>query len=233
MNLKTFENFVIGSPLQLTDQQLGSIGRLCNQQPASSDEALGGRAPVISDNIDGIGSIVVKPYARGGLMRFLLKRKYLKLGATRCRREFDLLQAVRNLGVNAPEPIAFAYRGRPLYRAWLITRQITQSITLARLASQDITRAQAVMPSVIKQISILIQNGIAHPDLHPGNVVVDNESRIFLVDFDKGYTFSGKKKKLYLRYLSRWQRAILRHQLPIVLYDMLQTGLSKCLKYLL
>jgi len=227
MNLITFENLVVGSALTLTDRQLTALSRLCDQQPGSPDGVLDGRTPVICDNIDGIGSIVVKSYARGGLMRFLLKRRYLKLGATRCQREFNLLQTVRNLGVNAPEPIAFAYRGRLLYRAWLITRQISQPITLARLATQDLSLAQAVMPSVNEQTSILIQNGIAHPDLHPGNVLVDGDTRIFLVDFDKGHSFSGDKKELYYRYLNRWQRAISKHQLPMVLYDMLQTGLSK------
>ena len=224
---KAFENYVFGSSLTLTELQLGTLGRLCDQQPKSSDEVLGGRIPVTSDKIDGIGSIVIKHYARGGLMRYLLKRRYLKLGAIRCQREFELLQTVRNLGINAPEPIAFAYRGRLFYRAWLITRQISQSITLARLATREITQAQAAMTSVLEQISILIQNGIVHPDLHPGNVVIDKETKIFLVDFDKGFLFLGNKNKLRNRYLSRWQRALIKHQLPMVLYDMLQTGLSK------
>jgi len=224
---KAFENYVFGSSLTLTELQLGTLGRLCDQQPKSSDEVLGGRIPVTSDKIDGIGSIVIKHYARGGLMRYLLKRRYLKLGATRCQREFELLQTVRNLGINAPEPIAFAYRGRLFYRAWLITRQISQSITLARLATREITQAQAAMTSVLEQISILIQNGIVHPDLHPGNVVIDKETKIFLVDFDKGFLFLGNKNKLRNRYLSRWQRALIKHQLPMVLYDMLQAGLSK------
>jgi len=224
---KTFEAFVFGSSLPLTDLQFDTLGRLCDQQPKSSEGTLGGRTSVTSDEIDGIGSIIIKRYTRGGLMRYLLKQRYLKLRATRCQREFELLQAVRNLGINAPEPIAFAYRGRLFYRAWLITRQIPQSLTLARLATQDPIQAQAVMPSVLEQISLLIHNGIVHPDLHPGNVVVDKEAKIFLVDFDKGYLFPGNKNKLRNRYLSRWQRALIKHQLPMVLYDMLQTGLSK------
>ena len=83
------------------------------------------------------------------------------------------------------------------------------------------------MTSVIEQISILIQNNILHTDLHPGNIVVDKKNKVFLVDFDRGHRFSGNTNKLRDRYLNRWQRAVIKHQLPSLLYDMLQTGLSE------
>jgi 3-deoxy-D-manno-octulosonic acid kinase len=188
---------------------------------------LGGRNSVADNHIDGLGSIVVKHYRRGGIRQHLINQWYLKLGPTRCRREYELLNTVRGLAIDAPDPVAFVYRGKLFYRGWLVTRQIPQAISLARLASRQVRRAQRVMPAVIEQISILIRHRIVHADLHPGNVVVDKEDRVFLVDFDKGYMFSGNPKKLRDRYQNRWQRAVVKHQLPSVLNDMLQKGLDE------
>ena len=169
---KTLENYVIGSIQSLTAGQRSTICKLCERQPISSDTVLGGRNSVAGHHIDGLGPIVFKHYRRGGILRHLIRRWYVKHGTTRCEREFELLNRVIGLGINAPEPIAFVYRGTLFYRAWLLTRQIPQAISLARLAAQDIDLTQSVMTSVIKQISLLIQNNILHVDLHPGNVMV-------------------------------------------------------------
>ena len=222
---KTVDKYVIGSAQTLKADLLHTLGKFCERRPDSSGAVLGGRNSVTGTHIDGLGSIVIKHYRRGGIRRHLSNRWYLKLGTTRCQREFELLNTVRDLGIKAPEPIAFVYRGKLFYRAWLITRQIPQAISLARLATQNIDQAQTVMTSAIEQIVHLIQNNIHHKDLHPGNVVVDSENEVYLVDFDKGYTFSGTRKALRDRYLNRWQRAVIKHQLPAVLDDMLQIGL--------
>jgi 3-deoxy-D-manno-octulosonic acid kinase len=81
------------------------------------------------------------------------------------------------------------------------------------------------MKSAVDQISRLIDNDIYHVDLHPGNVVVDREDRVFLVDFDKGYVFRGKKEKLRKKYLARWERAVRKHRLPIMLSEIMFSGL--------
>ncbi len=82
-----------------------------------------------------------------------------------------------------------------------------------------------MMPSVIEQISKLIQHHILHIDLHPGNVIVDKDERVFIIDFDKGRRFSGSQNKLSNLYLRRWQRAVSKHRLPVMLTDMLRAGL--------
>jgi hypothetical protein len=111
-------------------------------------------------------------------LRYVVKRRYLKLGSPRCRHEFELLQNVRNLGIAAPEPVAFAYSGILYYLGWLITRAIEQPKSLVHLANTDTGTAQKVMPLVIEQISKLVQHRIQHIDLHPGNVIVDSSSTV-------------------------------------------------------
>jgi 3-deoxy-D-manno-octulosonic acid kinase len=224
--IKTIAAYSIGSSISLTDGQLGTLCRLCQRQTAAGNAVLSGRASASNGRIDGIGPVVVKAYMRGGVVRHLMKRHYLKFGPTRCQQEYELLQTVRHLGVNAPEPVAYAYRGRFCYLGWLITRAIPQPQSLVQLANADATATQGLMPAVIAQISLLIEHRILHVDLHPGNVIIDKAGRAFIVDFDKGRVFPGARKKLRNLYLRRWQRAVRKHGLPMVLIDTLQAGLG-------
>jgi predicted unusual protein kinase regulating ubiquinone biosynthesis (AarF/ABC1/UbiB family) len=80
---------------------------------------------------------------------------------------------------------------------------------------------------LIDQVSTLIQNNIFHVDLHPGNVLVGRGGRVFLLDFDKARIARGNKNKLRDHYLSRWQRAVIKHGLPDMLSEMLAAGLDR------
>jgi 3-deoxy-D-manno-octulosonic acid kinase len=220
------DSLCVGSAITLTDDQLTRLRDLCRLQFKPAEVALQGRAAVIIDRIDGIGPVAVKMYRRGGFVRRLIKSHYLKIGPTRCQKEFELLQNIRRLGVNAPEPIAFAYSGRLCYLGWLITRAIDRPGSLIHLARTDTDAAQKIMPAVIEQFSLLIRHRIHHIDLHPGNVLIDAQDRVFIIDFDKGRVFSGSRNKLRDHYLHRWQRAVRKHGLPLWLGHMLDTGLG-------
>ena len=216
---KTYDSYHFGSPLDLTDQQLKQLIRYFNLPKDTVNSALGGRTSITVARLEGIGSVVIKYYRRGGAIRYLIKQRYLKLGKTRCQIEYELLQKVRSLGINAPEPIAFAYRGRFFYQCWLVTREIKHHQTLAQISRSNEEQARMVMKEVVKQISMLIKNKILHADLHPGNVIVDNQNQVYLLDFDKGGVFPGDKNALINRYLRRWNRAIQKHGLPEMLSE--------------
>ncbi len=222
---RTIDAYRFGSSLELDEHQLRTFISVFNQPRAGNTSVLGGRIAPTFNEIDGFGSVAIKSYTRGGWMRYLIKQRYLKLGKTRAQIEFELLQVVRNLGINAPEPVVYAHRGRIFYRAWLVSRAIKHPLSLALLSLKNEKRTRLAMESVIGQISLLIQNGILHVDLHPGNIVVDGADQIFLVDFDKGQIHHGSRKKLRDRYLTRWQRAVSKHRLPGMLSDILRAGL--------
>ena len=221
----TIDAYHFGSSQELDENQLRTFIRFFNQARSSNASVLGGRNSLIFAEIDGIGSVAIKSYTRGGWIRYLIKQRYLKVGTIRAQLEFELLQVVRNLGINAPEPVAYAHRGNIFYRAWLVSRAIEHPLSLAMLSLKDEKRTRLVMESVVGQISLLIQNNILHVDLHPGNVVVDSANQVFLVDFDKGKIHHGSREKLKNRYLTRWQRAIAKHGLPEMLGEMMRTGL--------
>jgi 3-deoxy-D-manno-octulosonic acid kinase len=226
ISTRTIDAYRFGSSLELDEHQLRTLIRFFDQPRAEKAFVLGGRTAIALCEVDGIGSVVIKSYARGGWIRYLIKQRYLKLGKTRAQIEFELLQVVRNLGINAPEPVVYAHRGCIFYRAWLVSRAIKHPLSLALLSLKDEKKTRQAMESVIGQISLLIQNGILHVDLHPGNIVVDGAGQIFIVDFDKGQIHHGSREKLRNRYLTRWQRAVTKHRLPEILTEMLQAGLN-------
>lgn len=208
------------------DDQLKEILTHFRTQKTAEASISGGRATVATAVIEGLGPVVIKQYLRGGIMRFILKNRYVKFGKPRSQVEFEAMLRLRKLGIRAPEPVAYAYRGFPLYFAWLITRQIEQSCTLAELSCHDINRVSNIMDKVIEQIDRLVECRFIHVDLHPGNILVDGDDNIYIIDFDKGHVSSTQKEQLFDVYYQRWRRAIAKHQLPKILDDLLLKGLN-------
>ena len=128
------------------------------------------------------------------------------------------MENARQVGISVPETIAFAYKGLLFYQAWLITREITNQMSLASLSSLDPGRTEAAKKILLKQIVLLTKKNIFHSDLHPGNVLVDDNNRVFIIDFDKAVHYKGNIQQLQKKYLNRWNRAISKHRLPEILY---------------
>ena len=179
-------NYRFGFSRNLSDNQLKEILTHFRTLKTAEASISGGRAPVTTTVVKGLGPVVIKQYLRGGIMRFILKNRYVKFGKPRSQVEFESMLKLRKCGIRAPEPVAFAYCGFPLYLAWLVSRKIEQSCTLAELNCQDINRVSRIMDSVIEQIDRLVQCRYIHVDLHPGNILIDGDDNIYIIDFDKG-----------------------------------------------
>jgi len=221
MNIKKYdtENFEIGSSIDLSKHQISALSEFFNKNPEVLNSGLNGRATIASENLDNVGQVVVKNYARGGFLKRFISRRYLKWGLIRSEREHQLLSDVRNLGINAPEPIAYAHDKKLLYRAWLVTKQISEHKNLAEIGLEDKDRAARLTQKASEQLGTLINNKIYHVDFHPGNVVADSEDNLYFVDFDKAHYYQGPKNKLRDLYLRRWRRAVIKHNLPEVLSE--------------
>ena len=217
--ISTYDSYHFGSPSYIADPQLKQLIRFFNLPKDRVHSTLGGRTPITIVPLEGIGSVAIKHYRRGGIIRYLMKQRYLKCGKTRCQMEYELLQKVRGLGINAPEPVAFAYRGRLFYQCWLVTREIQGHQTLVQISRSNPEQALMVLKDVVNQVSILIKNRILHVDLHPGNVIVDNQNQVYLLDFDKASISPRGKNALRSRYLRRWNRAVKKHGLPKMLSE--------------
>jgi 3-deoxy-D-manno-octulosonic acid kinase len=130
------------------------------------------------------------------------------------------MDAARNLGLSVPEPIMHVHRGELVYQAWLVTREVERSETIAQISRTAPDRLASAMPLIGRELSLLIDNLILHADFHPGNVLIDKDNKIFLIDFDKAGACRGDKEALRTLYSRRWRRAVRKHGLPETLCDL-------------
>jgi 3-deoxy-D-manno-octulosonic acid kinase len=215
---KTYGSYRFESTHNLTDAHLAQLTAVFDVPTQTGKRTLEGRTPASAIRLAGIGPVIVKHYRRGGLLGYFVKRTYLKCGKTRCQVEYSQLKYARHSGISVPEPIACVYKGHFYYQAWLITREIPNQQSLARLSLLDAERTASAQKKLLEQMVLLIDNHIHHTDLHPGNVLVDTENRIFIIDFDKAHYYMRSRINLQRKYIQRWNRAVHKHNLPETLY---------------
>jgi 3-deoxy-D-manno-octulosonic acid kinase len=144
---------------------------------------------IATDNADGImRNWVLRHYYRGGLMGKVINDKYLYTGIanTRAAREFALLISMRSLGLPAPKPVAFRVIKHGLfYRADLLSSRIENANDLVGILSkQEIN--QLLWQQIGKVIKTFHQQGIYHHDLNAHNILIDDNDKVWLIDFDQG-----------------------------------------------
>lgn len=222
----TFGPYLLGSCLDL-DRAATEMLLVLFQKPADTSKGiLSGRAGPVMAEIPGVGAVVVKHYRRGGLVRHFVKDRYLGIGIPRPRREYEMLETVRSLGVSSPEPMVWAVRGRLFYRAFLVTRRIEGVRSLSEMEGGNSDSCRAAVEKAAGQIRILIENRIHHVDLHPGNVLLDREGQVYIIDFDKARRVTWRREKLAAAYAKRWKRAVEKYSLPALMTDQLMAGLG-------
>ena len=224
---RTYNSYTFGSCEMLTETQLEKMIECFSISTPTIEDGLEGRTKVTKIHLDGIGPIVVKHYMRGGFIGKFNKRFYLNLGKPRPRIELEQLYRAGDAGINVPEPVCFAVSGTLFYRAWLVTREIEHPQSLAQLVMKDMELARPVLKKLIPQILLLLENRIYHKDLHPGNVLIDQNNRIYIIDFDKAGLFRGDRQTLLNIYLKRWKRAAIKHNLPQEIYTTLHKEFMK------
>jgi 3-deoxy-D-manno-octulosonic acid kinase len=149
------------------------------------------------------------------------------MGKTRGQSEYEMLERAREMGINVPQPVAYAFRGRLFYQAWLVMEQIKAHQTLAQKSLLGEAAFRQLMPEISRQVAILIRHRFLHVDLHPGNILVTDNNTVYLIDFDKSRVVHQGEKKLCARYLRRWHRAVHKYRLPPALSDLLELELKK------
>lgn len=197
---------------RLTPRQLEQLAAAFDRPPGKVRGVLGGRQGVIIMTLDDIGPVAVKRFARGGLIRYLNRSLYIHGPRARGEKEFRWLETVRRIGVAAPQPFAHAARGHFIGQCWLISAALEGPRSMIQ-AAQAGDLHDAVCAQVASQIRILIEEGIWHRDLHPGNILLDRRDRPHLIDFDKA-CYLTDQDRLKQKYRKRWRRAIHKHGLP-------------------
>jgi 3-deoxy-D-manno-octulosonic acid kinase len=131
----------------------------------------------------------LRHYFRGGAMAAILKDRYFwrGLNQTRAWQEYKLLDEMVTKGLPVSKPVAARVikQGR-FYRADLITQMIDHSQSLAVILRKK-ALSDDVWQDMGKTIRRFHQQGIYHSDLNAHNILLDDQSKVYLIDFDKGY----------------------------------------------
>lgn len=126
---------------------------------------------------------VLRRYRRGGMIARISRDAYLWNGESRTRsfREFRLLAALRAQGLPVPAPLAAAYwRQGPIYRAAIVVERIPGVRPLAQALTEPLW--QPVADAIVR----MHRAGVWHADLNAFNILIGNDGRVWLIDFDRG-----------------------------------------------
>ena len=189
--------------------------RLISAIPATLEKAtktLGGRGSLqFLDEIAG-RHVAIKPYLRGGLMGKINRRFYVGRGKTRAAIEYDFLLALTETAVNTPAPFGIIETGRFIRSCWILMETVPHDHTLATAPLSDKEMA-TLFDSLGPQMKALLDLGVHHVDLHPGNIIITREGHPVLIDFDKARKGITDRAALAACYIKRWTRAVEKHHL--------------------
>ena len=132
--------------------------------------------------------IVLRHYFRGGLIGKLLNDGYLFTGLEKSRPylEFFLLKDMFEFGLPVPEPLAYALTKKGLYyTADIVTRRIENAKDLVGILSQNAVEA-GVWQEIGHTIRQFHEHGINHHDLNCHNILIDDNNKVWIIDFDQG-----------------------------------------------
>lgn len=149
---------------------------------------------------------VLKHYFRGGLIGKLINDRYIYTGInnTRAIEEYELLKKMQLLGLPVPTPIAVKITKHLFfYQADILTSRITNAKDIVGLLSQK-SISKELWQAVGKAIKQFHQHGIYHDDLNCHNILIDNNNKVWLIDFDR-----SKQKNIE----KNWQEANLERLL--------------------
>jgi 3-deoxy-D-manno-octulosonic acid kinase len=133
--------------------------------------------------------LVLRKYHRGGLISKILNNKYIWRGLehTRPWKEWDLLIEMLKLNLPVPKPVACRVVKTKLifYNADFIMTRINnaESLSLVLIKSELDNKIWKKIGRTIRKFH---DEGINHADLNAHNIMIDEMSKISLIDFDKG-----------------------------------------------
>jgi 3-deoxy-D-manno-octulosonic acid kinase len=162
---------------------------------------------------------VLRHYWRGGLVGKLnaefyfwnpFQNKYMQLQQTRAYQEFALLTSLNQLKLPVPAPIAarisYSFLG---YRADLITQTLINTQSLVQSLTKNIS--DDIWFDIGMTIKKFHRYNIYHDDLNASNILIDDNNKIFIIDFDKGKIVSDsvmQSKKWKKQNLQRLLRSL-------------------------
>jgi 3-deoxy-D-manno-octulosonic acid kinase len=131
---------------------------------------------------------VLRHFVRGGLLGKLVHDAFLWTGAdsTRSFREWRMLAKMADRNLRVPRPAAARYcQHGAIYTADIITVRIPHVKPLLQRIAERAWSAE-FWHSVGQSIHEFHDCGVYHPDMSVHNLQIDDDARLWMLDFDRG-----------------------------------------------
>ena len=167
----------------------------------------GGRGQTLLFTNKAAHSLVLRHYFRGGLMGKFFKDYFFifEKHSHRAFDEYNLLNFMHKNGLNVPKAIIAREIYCGLYlRQDIVIEQIKNSNDLANIiCERHLTNIE--LENIGKCINKMFSLNIDHTDLNLRNILLDDNGKVYLIDFDKCYkcNLSFKRKCAILDRLLR------------------------------
>lgn len=214
---KQYKRYVVGFLQKAKTYNIEKLVEMAENGPGRASTTLGGRGELTLFKDHNGRKVAIKPYLRGGLLRFINPAYYWDVGKSRAELECDWLVRAPRMIVNTPEPLFWIKKEGPaIYKCWMGMYYLENTTPFVDILKQDFIKANYLLPLVCQQVVNLIAANVWHIDLHPGNVLIGEDSTVDIVDFDNASFFQTKNKKaLAEKYIDRWTRACKKYKLPL------------------
>lgn len=129
----------------------------------------------------------LRHYRRGGLFGKLVKDQYWfsSWEQTRSAQELNLLQVLIDAGVNVPRPIAArAVKTGLTYQADLLSERIPNARDLVSIL-QEKPLPELMYQKIGQEIAKMHKANVNHTDLNIHNILIDDQDKVWIIDFDK------------------------------------------------
>lgn len=165
-----------------------------------------------------IGTTVLRPYRRGGLVRHVNRSTYL--GTERFHAEYEVHAHLFALGFPTVEPLGYGFRRRGLgYQGLYFTRWAEATPWPLAWAKDP-----GVPPGLVLAVKALTSLGCWAPDLNATNVLVTLSGDALLLDWDRAAL--GVEGNLMAKYRARLLRSLQKLRAPSDVIVGLATSLS-------
>jgi len=165
-------------------------------------------------------SAVYRKYMRGGLISKINQQTYFSLSQenTRSIKEWRLLESMAQHGLPVPKAIAasvsrWPFKYSPFYRAQILVELIPNVQVLDQtLKSRELKSEEWAL--IGKCIRRFHDESVCHADLNANNILINELSTVYLIDFDKSEIrqSQNKQESWKLANLQRLKRSLLKQQ---------------------
>jgi 3-deoxy-D-manno-octulosonic acid kinase len=142
---------------------------------------------------------LVRSYRHGGLLRGLTGGCFFTW-PPRPFRELAITEELRRRGLRTVEVYAACVRrlAGPIYRGWLVTRELRDASDLWKALQSDLARRNGIhtiLKAAADTVRAMHREGVYHADLNLKNILIRTENsgvEGYVIDFDKAHLFLGK-----------------------------------------